>query len=496
MSDQPLAVTDIGSNSGRVVVVQLDDGHLRILSDARVPLRLASELKAGNLSAAAIARTLSALRDFQAIAEGAGAARSILVATSAVREASNGDELVTRVRDELGLDVEIIDGDQEARYAFLGAVHSLAVDHGLLVDIGGGSLEITHFRDRSVAQTWTLPLGALRITERFLAADPPTPREVHRLGEHLTHGLLGAGIPPLEADEVLVCTGGSVRTLARIDRRERNYPIPRIHGYVLPAARVEAIEEMLAGRSLAKRATLRGLNANRADSIVGGAVVARIVLEVAKASEMVVSGQGLREGIAVDRLLGVVPAASEVRGASVRALAARHAEWREGAAVRRAQIAERLRASLDPDAAEETRELLTHAATIFDVGRSMDYYSRAKNTATIVISSDLIGFTHRHLAMLAVMIRRVEDPGAAGKTYRALLSDEDMQSATRSATVLALADELNRRMPASEDGDVTCIVRGRDVIVRSRAVPGWWSSTVGERVRLVFGKGLRLEEAR
>src|SRR4029077_9732140 len=129
--------------------------------------------------------TLAALHDFIAIAAGSGAARTIALATAAVREAANGPQFVARLRQQTGLDIRIIDGDEEARLAFSGAVNGLPIEHGLLLDVGGGSLEGAHFRNRKPQQEWTLPLGSLRLTDRFLKADPAKPGEVTALVEHV-----------------------------------------------------------------------------------------------------------------------------------------------------------------------------------------------------------------------------------------------------------------------------------------------------------------------
>ena len=174
MAGKPLAVIDVGSNSGRVVVLRLHGAHIEILADARAPLRLAAELKDGKLRSAAIERTVAAMRDFRAIAEAAGVTRIAAVATSAVREASNRDDLIQAIASEVGIDVDIIDGEEEARFSFLGAVYGLAIENGCLVDIGGGSVEVSRFKDRELQESWTLPLGALRLSKRFLQTDPPT----------------------------------------------------------------------------------------------------------------------------------------------------------------------------------------------------------------------------------------------------------------------------------------------------------------------------------
>src|SRR5262249_28505529 len=132
-----MAVIDLGSNSGRVVVLDVDDhGSMEILADGRAPLRLARDVApTGRLSGEAIDRAVAALRDFEAVASGNGAVRTFAVATEAIREATNGDELLARIRAETGIEVRVIGGAEEARLGFLGAVYSLPVEHGMVADI-------------------------------------------------------------------------------------------------------------------------------------------------------------------------------------------------------------------------------------------------------------------------------------------------------------------------------------------------------------------------
>src|SRR5204862_7745205 len=112
------------------------------------------------------------------------------------------------------------------------------VENGWVLDVGGGSLEILRFRDRESIGSWTLPLGGLRLSDRFLKSDPPTREEVGRLRDHVTRTLVAAGIEPLAGGERVVGTGGTIRNLAKMDRRKRPYPIPRLHGYVLTTKRL------------------------------------------------------------------------------------------------------------------------------------------------------------------------------------------------------------------------------------------------------------------
>src|SRR3977135_3953926 len=154
-----VAAIDIGSTSGRVMVFERDiSSHLRLLANSRASLRLVHDVDArGTLSDATMARAAEALRDFQAIATGAGATRIVAVATAAMRDATNGALFVERLQRELGIRIEIIGGLAEARYGFAGAVRGLAVSNGVLFDLGGGSLQITRFASRRLGKGVSLP---------------------------------------------------------------------------------------------------------------------------------------------------------------------------------------------------------------------------------------------------------------------------------------------------------------------------------------------------
>ena len=495
MAGQPLAIVDLGSNSGRVVVLRIDsNGSLEILADGRSPLRLSRDVgDGGRLSPQAIQRTVDALRDFQAVAAGTGAGRTIAVATSAIREAANGDELLERVLVESGLAVRVIDGEEEARYAFLGAIHGVQVESGMVVDIGGGSMELTRFRDRTLVESWTLPLGALRLSDRFLTRDPPVDRDIEALRKHVRRALDGASIPALPADEQLVGTGGTIRNLAKMDRHGRRYPIPRLHGYVLSRRRVEALSQLLTSRPLSRRKNISGLNADRADSIVGGVLGTESAMDALEAESMLVTSQGIREGLAYDAIGKELPSAEEARRMSVAALAHRFTSWERGRATRRVRITLKLLKTLDPDMGPQTRERLTQAATILDIGRSIDYYRRYEHTADILTESDLAGFSHRKLALLAALVRQAGDESMSVGLYRPLLGPDDRLPIARQATILALADEIEHRIGPGHGMPLECEERKRGFVLRAPLFDGYRQGLLAARFRRVFRKRLEFE---
>lgn len=494
-SDSPVAIIDLGSNSGRVVVLRVaPQGHLEILAEGRSPLRLAKDLTAGpRLAEGSIDLVLAALKDFAAIAAGSAAHRILAVGTSAIREAENGTQLLERAREETGIDVAVIDGQEEARFAFLGAIYGVDADHGALIDVGGGSIEASSFRDRRLVHSWTLPLGALRLSAGFLRSDPPTDEELANLRRHVRTTITEAGLPQLEEDERLVGTGGTIRNLAKIDRQAGPYPIPRIHGYVLKRERVIHIADLVGSRPARRRGRLAGLNADRADSIVGGALATLITMDLVGADELIVSGQGLREGVLYDVFGMDLPTRGEVRRASVAALASRFASWDGGRTSRRTAIVGALLKALDPDAGRKVKERLELAATVLDIGRSIDYYRRHAHAADIITQSDLAGFSHRKLALLAAVVREAGEEVSVLRRYRPLLASADGPGVSQASVILALADEIEHRMPRNADLPVRCVVNRREVRLIAPLFDPYRQKILGARFRRAFGKSLLIE---
>jgi exopolyphosphatase/guanosine-5'-triphosphate,3'-diphosphate pyrophosphatase len=492
--DRPFAVVDVGSNSARMIVFRLRPGeHLDVLEDARAPLRLGRELREDDrLGSEAIDRTLEALRDFRAIADGAGAERMIAVATSAVREAEDGDRLLAEAR-EVGVPLEVIDGKTEATFGFLGAVHDLPVITGVAMDLGGGSMELTGFRDRRFERSWTLPLGSLRVSDRFLVSDPPEERELKDLRKAVKASLDEAGVGPVETGGELVGIGGTVRNLAKMDLRRSDHPLRLLHGYELSAAMIDDLLGDLASRTMKRRARLRGLNPDRADTIVGGAVVVLAVMHHLGVERMLISSRGLREGLALGDPENV-PTPREVRTISVATLASRFATWDPSAGARRVSLSSQLVEALELEASPLVVEMLEHAASLLDIGKAIDHYDRWEHAATIVTAADLAGFPHHGLVALSAILRQAGEQTGLGPYARVIPPDE--RPALRQAAVaLALAEELHRRIPPGERATLRCSRKRGRFEIQAPVPVRWRPRSISNRFRAAFGAKLAVVPA-
>ncbi|HEX8966618.1 MAG TPA: Ppx/GppA phosphatase family protein [Chloroflexota bacterium] len=495
---QTLGVIDIGSNSGRVLVVRVRGAaHLDVLGDARSPLRLVRDVaRAGRLSTETIERTLRIVRGFVAVAASAGADRTMAVATAAVREASNGEALIGRTRQELGIQVDIADGGQEARYGFLGAVHGLPVQHGIVLDVGGGSLQLIHFRDRRLQQSWSLPLGALRLSDRFLKSDPPSRGEMRALKHYVYATLEKSGVGALLADERFIGTGGTVRNLAKVDRRMRGgeYPISRLHGYLVDRRRLDEVGALLAGTPASGRVTIPGLNADRSDSIVGGTLVVQSVMDRLLAADLTVAGYGLREGIALGCVTDEVASVDLVQSAAVAALGAQFSAFDASQAERRTALTHKLLLGLAPGLAPETKLSALGAARLLDIGVSIDYYRRHAHAARIVCDANLDGYSHRAVALMAAALYGVGEREASVKAYAPLLGAADQPVVEQIAASVALADAVVRYGKA--DPETSSLERSNGhVLLATSVVDTWPLEPHARRAERAFGVKLGLGNA-
>jgi len=327
------------------------------------------------------------------------------------------------------------------------------------------------------------------MSDRYLDSDPPTDHEIKALVKATGASLDDAGIAELASGEELVGIGGTVRNLAKIDLKRTDYPLPLLHGYHLSEKRLTAMIEEMAGRSMKRRASMPGLNPDRADTIVGGALVIQTIMRHVGADRIVVSSRGLREGLALATEAANVPSPEWVRNISMATLAARFATWVPAAAERRARLADELLEALDPASPLRVREMLGHAAVLLDVGRAIDYYDRFEHAAMIVTAADLGGFSHADLGALTAILRQADDDTRLGP-YGRLVDKDDRDAVLRAATALTLADELNRRIPPDVPSPISCNwMRGGFEIVAP--VPsGWHPRGVSRRFEKVFGQPL------
>ncbi|MDP2313991.1 MAG: hypothetical protein Q8P41_13875 [Pseudomonadota bacterium] len=317
--EKRIAVVDIGSNTANLAIFVVDSqGAIACVAERDQPLQLLRRIGPdGHLPAAAIAATMQLLRDFVHQANSLDSDAIELISTSAVRDAPNSGELVARVQSELGLTLRVLDGAAEARTAVVGVVNTLPLIDGFVIDLGGGSLQITEVENRRAARVASLPLGALRMTDQFVRTDPPDGSTVNVLRRHVQRTL--ETLPWLKnAGGHVVGVGGTIRTLAKMSRRAAEWPIPHGHGYRLTADDIESSWELVSRADASRRRDIPGLPAHRVDLVIAGALVVKQLLRTGGFDAMEVSSSGVREGAALMLQLGPDARVADIREAGLR----------------------------------------------------------------------------------------------------------------------------------------------------------------------------------
>ncbi|MEU8524633.1 Ppx/GppA phosphatase family protein [Streptomyces sp. NPDC048629] len=298
-----VAGIDCGTNSIRLLVADVhpETGELIELDRRMTIVRLGQGVdRTGRLAPEALERTFAACREYAGVIKELGAEKLRFVATSASRDAENREEFVSGVLDILGVEPEVISGDQEAEFSFTGATSELDGDDTyLVVDIGGGSTEFV-VGNRHVEAARSVDIGCVRLTERHVTSDPVSAEEIAAIRADVRAALdLAAETVPLAQAETLVGLAGSVTTVAAIALGLEEYDSERIHRSRISYERVVEVTDRLMGSTHDERAAISVMHPGRVDVIVAGALVLREIMERIGAREVVVSEHDILDGIAL-----------------------------------------------------------------------------------------------------------------------------------------------------------------------------------------------------
>ncbi|HEX4902907.1 MAG TPA: Ppx/GppA phosphatase family protein [Acidimicrobiales bacterium] len=459
--DPVLAAVDIGTNSVHMVVARVGgEGRMEILAKEKEMVRLgraAGDMK--ELAPDAIDRGVAALQRCRRIAAAHGAELAA-VATSAVREADNRREFLDRAWDEAGVSVDVISGFEEARLIHLGVLQALPIfdQRVLLCDIGGGSTEVLLGQRGDVLASRSFRLGAIRLTERFLARDDLKPKHVEACRQHAETILAPFGAEVREAGhDVVVGASGTVETVVSMALAARGEAGGRtLNGQRVTADEVHEVVELLASApDPAARAELPGMDPKRADILLGGAVILEQFVRCFGVEELVFSENALREGVLLDqarrRSGATLHHLQDLRRRSVLHLVEltdEHPEHSKETARHALALFDDLLPLLDLDDAEAqaARPLLEAAALLANVGVFISHSGHHKHSYYVIRNSEhLAGFTDREIEIVAQTARyhRKSTPKAKHDEWQSLRRD-DRELVRRLAAVLRVAIGLDR----------------------------------------------------
>jgi exopolyphosphatase/guanosine-5'-triphosphate,3'-diphosphate pyrophosphatase len=499
-----VAVIDLGSNSFRLVVFTWTPGGAwKRTDEIYEPVRIGEGFEAagGRLQAKPMGRALETLELFSHFCRHVGVDDIRAVATSAIRDAANQSAFLEEARDRSGLKVRVLSREEEAHYGYLAAVNTTKLTDGVALDIGGGSMQLTCVQGRLESGSRSWPLGAVRVTERFLPDGREKPKRIKALREHV-HAELGDAPWLAGAGRAgrLAGIGGTVRNLAAAAMAHSGLPSPNVQGFEITRRMLAELIERFADMEPAERGKVAGIKPERGDIILAGALVVEAVLDAGGFDALEVTEAGLREGMFFETLIdGDPPLFEDVRREGVRNLAAQydtdfeHVEHvaRLATGIWDSLAREGLHAG-DPD----ERELLRSAAILHDIGVAVDYDDHHKHSRYLILNAGLPGHSPRETALIAQMARyhRKGVPSLADLAPLARKGDDGILR--RGAALLRLAEQLDR---ARDQLVVGASVQVDDGTVRMRldagedaALARWSGARQADIFERAFGKKLEL----
>lgn len=496
---------DIGSNSVRLKIARLVRQRFVTVHEDREVTRLGETVfRSGMLEPQAMASTIKALQRFHRAAQRHGAAAVRIVATSAMREARNAKAFGDWVRAATGWKVEVITGLEEGRLIHLGVMAGtrLTARRVLLIDLGGGSCELTFSVGGQIQEMASLPLGAVRLTEEFLANDPPKAKELQRLRAYVAEEVARIERRVLaKRVQATIATGGTAAALVALAAGGRGARSVRGGGQASAGA-LRRVAEEVAGCDLEERRGLVGMGPRRAEIIIAGAAV-YAGLMVHGISGFRYSPLGLRDGL-------LTQMAADLGGE-------RHIQKRIQSQRQRALVAAGTHYGVDARYAETVRELaatlfaklrtvhqlpaayeewLTAAAMLQEVGSYVNRGGRHRHTYYIVANSEIFGYTTEQRRIIATIARYVGNsrPTPEDRTIRAL-SGSDRELVPKAVMLLRLARALNQSRNGIVRGVTARIQGGRVTLKLAAKRPGpdlelWALEKEGPYFQSVFGREL------
>jgi exopolyphosphatase/guanosine-5'-triphosphate,3'-diphosphate pyrophosphatase len=448
-----LGAIDLGSNSVHMVVADVSpDGRIQVVDRVKEMVRLGRRaFTTGALGKETTELAARAVTTFGRLARARHVVRLRAVATSAVREARNGGMFIRRLRRETGFPIDVISGLDEARLIFKAVRHAMGLEGGphLLIDVGGGSVELTLAEEGRPLWMRSVPLGVARLSERFLTSDPPTGRQVRQLERHLER-TIGDLLDRARRRGVVgaIGTSGTINTLVAMARAARGEDVGRLHGADATAQELRQLRRRIVSAPADKRAELPGMDTKRVDLMPAAAVLLDFILSRSGVSELRVCSWALREGVLLElaRVNGASASVRVGRRRSITALAHHYA----GDNMHGRQVARLALALFDATApalglSPSSRELLEYAALLHDIGHAVDHHRHQRHSYYLIRNSELLGFEPEEIDVIALVARghrkqvpRVSDPelealpGSKRKVVRGL------------AALLRVADALDR----------------------------------------------------
>jgi exopolyphosphatase/guanosine-5'-triphosphate,3'-diphosphate pyrophosphatase len=467
-------IIDIGSNSIRLVIYETNASNsYRVIDEAKLSARLSEHIdQGGRLPQHMIAHVGDTLHYFKRLCEAAGVSKIHAVATAAIRNAKDSQSIVEQLNQRSGLDVQILTGEQEAHYGFLGLINTMDITSGYLIDIGGGSTELTLIINRRKMFSYSFPFGAVQLAMHY----PQKSDHLDELDKKIQALLQKAAIehPWIRSNPGLPMygLGGTVRTLANIHMKQIQYSLPLPHQYAMSSDAIDTVIQRIRSTPLTARKNIEGLSKNRSDIILPGSLILQTFFQLCSCSHYIVSASGLRDGVFFQEVLHAELEQQAVLAHSVRNLLHLHPYVPVKHVNQTENNLTKLLQTLSPLFGITARNavIVRAASLLYRIGISIHYYNYNEHTHYLITHSRLNGLTHREITLCASIASFKNKKNARKQIamHSDLLGKDDLPTICQLGLLLQLAIALDRSETQSAHLDKTEI-NGRKLLLHVTA---------------------------
>jgi len=461
------AIIDIGSNSIRLVVYSYSfekglEEHHNIKTVARLSGYLNDE---DELLPEGIERLIETLQNFKLFLKDLSISQPVVAATAAIRQAKNQQEILKEVLDKTGMSIDVLSTKQEAYYGYLAVVLTTNVKDGFTVDMGGGSTEVTLYRNKQLVESYSFPFGVVTLKKKFISSDIPTLQERKAIKafveaqfkEQPWIGNQEKGLP-------VISIGGSARNIVQIDQNRKNYPLSGTHQYEMTLDDMRSIDHLLKKTSFTERKKIDGLSSDRADVIDGAIITFETLLEQANSTVFMHSRKGLREGIIIEQLEETNEHTfflDEVASSAIRHIHGKFAiEVNEDTEL--IDTFHKLHGQFSEagwiQEWSDDFEMLTYAYQLFHFGKQVDLESASQHTFYLLTNSTLDGFTHKQKLKLALLssYKNKQTFQQYIQPYQGILTMQEIEECREAGALLRFVHSLQTTKHSSvHDADMS-----------------------------------------
>lgn len=404
------AIIDIGSNTVRLVMYKYDkNSGLHEFGNIKTVAKLRQHiLPTGEMSEEGIQSLSKTLTSFKQILDDYDVKDVKAAATAAIRQATNNAEIVARMKAETDIDIDILTEEEEAYFGFVAVANSMETSSAVTIDIGGGSTEITLFKNKKLQKTYSFPFGTVSLKQRFVKGDMIVEEERKKM-----HAYLIEQFKTLkwirDVELPVIGIGGSARNIGQVHQQRIHYPISGLHQYEMERSELDDLKLHLIQLTFDELKQLDGLSSDRADTIVLAMEVFTSLMDVVKTKQFLISKKGLREGLIINRVLLDDPTAFDKY--NVFEETARRFAFEYGRSEKELATLYRLASQMYEEACklgyfdktEADLTLITNAAKVFAIGEYIELDSSSQHTFYLLANQSIAGMTHKERVKLALL---------------------------------------------------------------------------------------------